>query len=188
MHYFLTPSYWGFKSTQPPKMDQTPHKDDDEEVDDVKRERNEVYRNDENVAVKLINLVKVYRSLPWQFWNPVVEKLAVNRLCLALKEGSLLALLGQNGAGKTTTMNMLSGSITATSGEALLYGRYLSRDVDDIRKITGCCPQHDVLFNDMTAREHIEFYAGIKGIRTENIQGVMEERYEQYFYTIDFLV
>lgn len=89
-----------------------------------------------------------------------------------------LALLGQNGAGKSTTMNILSGLTPSTSGDALLYGKSVAHDMDAIRADMGICPQHDILFNDLTAEEHIELYAGLKGVPDAEMRQLTEERLE----------
>lgn len=87
-----------------------------------------------------------------------------------------LALLGQNGAGKSTTMNILSGLTPASSGDANIYGYSISSQIHIIRKFMGICPQHDILFVDLTAREHIELYAGIKGIPRKDLPRLIESR------------
>src|SRR6185312_11461694 len=77
---------------------------------------------------------------------------------------------------RSTTMNILSGLTPATSGDALLYGYSVRNEMDSIRKIMGVCPQHDILFNDLTAREHIELYAGIKNVPADEGRKLTEER------------
>ena len=89
---------------------------------------------------------------------------------------SSLALLGQNGAGKSTSMNILSGLTPSTSGDALVYGFSVKSQMHEIEKIMGVCPQHDILFNDLTAKEHIDLYGGLKGLTQEEIDKVCEER------------
>lgn len=75
-------------------------------------------------------------------------------------------------------MNILSGLTPATSGDALIYGLSVERDMDAIRAQMGICPQHDILFNDLTAEEHIQLYAGLKGIPAAEMQQLTEERLE----------
>jgi hypothetical protein len=70
---------------------------------------------------------------------------AVQGLDLGVDRGQLLCMLGHNGAGKTTTINMLTGMLPITSGDATIYDKFVSRDMDDIRAIMGICPQHDVV-------------------------------------------
>jgi ATP-binding cassette subfamily A (ABC1) protein 3 len=73
-------------------------------------------------------------------------------------------LLGTNGAGKTTTFKALSGEITPTYGITKIAGYDLSKDMNKVRYLIGYCPQFDALLENLTAKEHLELYAAIKGI------------------------
>jgi ABC-type multidrug transport system ATPase subunit len=87
-----------------------------------------------------------------------------------------LALLGQNGAGKSSTMNILSGLTPFTNGDAFVYGYSVANQRNEVRRNLGVCPQHDILFNDLTAQEHIELYAGIKGVDQKTVDTLMNDR------------
>ncbi|CAG8683115.1 18808_t:CDS:2 [Gigaspora rosea] len=179
--FFLTPGYYGIKFRRKfnlqswlnltQKANRDNHTEEDE---DIARERILAFDPTYECTVRICNLSKVYRNS--LFIKSILDKVAVNDLCLTLKEGKCLALLGQNGAGKSTSMNILSGLTPATSGDALLYGYSVKNDMNQIRKIMGVCPQHDILFNDLTAKEHIELYAGIKNIPSIEIAKLVEER------------
>jgi ABC-2 type transport system ATP-binding protein len=54
---------------------------------------------------------------------------AVQNMTMTVREGDIVALLGHNGAGKTTTINMLTGMIHPTSGEALINGKSIEKEV-----------------------------------------------------------
>lgn len=95
------------------------------------------------------------------------KKTAVDRLTVSMYEGQITALLGHNGAGKSTTISMLTGLFPPTSGDAVVYGRSIVEDIVGVRQLTGVCPQHDVLFDLLTVREHLELFAGIKGMVPE---------------------
>jgi ABC-type multidrug transport system ATPase subunit len=84
----------------------------------------------------------------------------------AIKKNSLFCLLGPNGAGKTTTINVLTGILPPTSGEALIYGETVTHPsgMAKIRQIMGVCPQFDILWPVLTAREHMEVFGAIKGL------------------------
>lgn len=77
-----------------------------------------------------------------------------------------MTILGQNGAGKTTLINILTGYVKATSGDASVMGFDLKTEMKDIRRITSLCPQFDIYWPDMTIREHLELFASIKGYST----------------------
>lgn len=87
-----------------------------------------------------------------------------------------LALLGQNGAGKSSTISMLCGFSKPTSGEALIFGRSIHTGMEEIRSFMGVCPQHDILFNELTAKEHMFLFAGIKNVPFDKIAALTEDR------------
>jgi len=69
---------------------------------------------------------------------------------------------GASHQGKTTTINLLTGLFPPTSGAAAVYGHSVSDDLGGARKVLGVCPQHDVLFESLTTRVHIIFFALLK--------------------------
>jgi ATP-binding cassette, subfamily A (ABC1), member 3 len=90
---------------------------------------------------------------------------AVNGISFDMYEGQIFSLLGHNGAGKTTTINMLTGLFPpdSSSGDCTLYGSSVKHEMSNARQVLGICPQHDVLFDNLTTREHIIFFALLKG-------------------------
>ncbi len=125
-------------------------------------------------AVRIVGLRKVYKNSAFKASKN--DKIAVNNTNLTMQEGVLLALLGQNGAGKSTTINILSGLTPATSGDALIYNMSVRDQMSFIRSQMGICPQHDILFTDLSAEEHMQLYAGLKGIPESDIAQLTEER------------
>ncbi|MCD7461369.1 ATP-binding cassette sub- A member 1 [Datura stramonium] len=93
---------------------------------------------------------------------------AVNSLQLTLYENQILALLGHNGAGKSSTIAMLVGLVSPTSGDALVLGKNILTDMDEIRKSLGVCPQYDILFPELTVKEHLEIFADLKGVSEDS--------------------
>ncbi|XP_076997701.1 phospholipid-transporting ATPase ABCA3-like isoform X2 [Tamandua tetradactyla] len=89
---------------------------------------------------------------------------AVNNLSLNSYKGQITVLLGHNGAGKTTTLSILTGNYLPTSGEAYVNRFDISKNMVQIRKTLGFCPQQDLFFNDLTVSEHLLFYCVIKGV------------------------
>ncbi|KAB7495543.1 ATP-binding cassette sub-family A member 8-B, partial [Armadillidium nasatum] len=98
-------------------------------------------------------------------------------LSMDIYEGEITAILGHNGAGKTTLFNMLTGLTSVTSGTATIYNYNVSdqSDLAEIRKLTGVCPQQDILFLALTPREHLTFYARIKGVPSNLIESKVTE-------------
>ncbi|GFS09301.1 ATP-binding cassette transporter sub-family A [Elysia marginata] len=89
------------------------------------------------------------------------KKVAVDGISLKMYEGQITVLLGHNGAGKTTTMSMLTGFIPATSGTAQVNGYDIRNDIQGVRQSLGLCPQHNVLFDSLTVKEHLEFFGKV---------------------------
>ena len=103
-------------------------------------------------------------------------KYAVKGMSLAIPTGECFGLLGINGAGKSSALNMLSGEFRPSSGSAFLAGLNLLTDVHKCRRKIGFCPQFDALFELLTAKEHLQLYARIKGICEEDIPRVVDSK------------
>lgn len=86
----------------------------------------------------------------------------VNIRKLKIYRGQITALLGHNGAGKTTTMSMMTGLYPPTSGSIVIGGHDVKEDIDIIRQDLGVCPQNNVLFDRMTVKEHLWYFAKLK--------------------------
>ena len=93
------------------------------------------------------------------------EKIAVNEIDLNIKQGELFALLGVNGAGKTTTIKMLSGLILPTSGEIIIEGMNMRKEVLKIKEILNVSPQETAIAPNLTVKENLEFMAGVYQIK-----------------------
>ncbi|XP_035897988.1 ATP-binding cassette sub-family A member 3-like [Anopheles stephensi] len=92
------------------------------------------------------------------------KKIAVEGLTFNMFEGQITALLGHNGAGKTTTMSMLTGMKRPSSGTAIIWGHDIRTEMKSVRMSLGYCPQHNILFDGLTVREHLYFYGRLKGL------------------------
>ena len=88
---------------------------------------------------------------------------AVNALDLTVKAGELFALLGVNGAGKTTTIKMLCCLTKPTEGEAVLLGKSVTREPDQVKGLIAVSPQETAVAPKLTVRENLELMAGIHG-------------------------
>ncbi|KAJ8008300.1 hypothetical protein DPEC_G00103410 [Dallia pectoralis] len=159
--YFLfTTSYW---CSNPPAAPGAPS-----QIDDLMEYNDYLEKPPLNmkVGISIRNLVKIYKT---------GKKLAVDGLSVDFYENNITSFLGHNGAGKTTTMSILTGLFAPTSGTALINGYDIRTDMDTIRKHLGMCPQHNVLFNDLTVEEHIYFYARLKGRSRDEVKTEMEQ-------------
>ena len=91
------------------------------------------------------------------------ELCAVNGLELTVRQGELFALLGVNGAGKTTTIKMLSCLTRPTEGDALLLGKSVSREPEEVKKLLAVSPQETAVAPKLSVAENLELMAGISG-------------------------
>ena len=97
-------------------------------------------------------------------------KKAVNDFSIAMLEGQITCLLGHNGAGKSSVIAMITGLHTITNGQCNIFGYEVPTDLSEIRKLTGICPQQNVLFPSLTVKEHLMFFGSIKGIHGKILQ------------------
>jgi ABC-type multidrug transport system ATPase subunit len=121
-------------------------------------------------AVLCNNLKKVYSG---KDGNP--QKLAVRGLSLALPQGECFGMLGPNGAGKTSFINMMTGIIKPSSGTAFVQGLDILTDMDRIYTTIGVCPQHDLLWEKLSGREHLLFYGRLKNLKGSVLTQAVEE-------------
>jgi len=89
---------------------------------------------------------------------------AVRQLTLEIRYGEIFGLLGANGAGKTTTIKMLCGLLAPSSGQIVLAGESEQLRGPDLLRRIGYMSQKFTLYDDLSIRENLEFYAGVYGI------------------------
>jgi len=94
---------------------------------------------------------------------------AVDEISFEVAKGEIFGFLGANGAGKTTAMKMLCGLSMPTSGNAKVAGYDVYEDNEDIKRNIGYMSQKFSLYEDLTVKENIKFYAGIYGITPARI-------------------
>lgn len=100
------------------------------------------------VGVQIENLSKYYRN-----------KIALKNLSVKFYRNMITAFLGRNGAGKSTTWSILTGLIPPSSGTAYIDGFDIITDIKIVRKRLGFAPQHNILFDRLTVKEHLEFFS-----------------------------
>ncbi len=117
--------------------------------------------------LEIKNLTKVYKKVT-----------AVDHLDLTIKDGEFFGLLGPNGAGKTTTVRMISTITPKTSGEIVIDGESIDRNLTAIKAKIGVVPQQNNLENETSAWENLEVHGILYGINKEKRRKKIEELFE----------
>ena len=95
---------------------------------------------------------------------------AVNGISFSINRNEIFGLLGPNGAGKTTSISILCGLFPPTSGKVLIDGKNLDRQLADIKQIIGIVPQDIALYPTLTARENLDFYGHMYGLKGKDLK------------------
>jgi ABC-2 type transport system ATP-binding protein len=114
--------------------------------------------------IKVENLVKKFGSF-----------VANDHLTFEVQKGEIFGFLGANGAGKTTAIKILCGLSSPTSGLVQVAGFDVYRQTNKIKQNIGYMSQKFTLYENLTTKENIRFYAGIYGLSTKEINKRMEE-------------
>ena len=115
-------------------------------------------------AIEIKKLTKQYAS-----------KRAVDMVSLSIQEGELFALLGVNGAGKTTLIKMLSCLTKPTSGDAVLFGKSIITESQQVKQLIAVSPQETAIAPNLTVRENLELMAGVHGFNKEKTKQKTDE-------------
>ncbi|KAM3307861.1 ABC transporter A family member 7 isoform X2 [Capsicum chacoense] len=121
------------------------------------------------------NLKKMY---PGKDGNP--DKFAVKGVTLAFPRGECFGMLGPNGAGKTTFISMMTGLLEPSSGTAYVEGLNLRTQMNEIYGSMGVCPQHDLLWDTLTGREHLLFYGRLKNLSGAALSEAVEKSLKSF--------
>ena len=106
------------------------------------------------------------------------DLLAVDDVSFNVYRGEVFAFLGPNGSGKSTTIRMLCGILAPTSGVGRVLGFDIAAEGERVKEQIGYMSQRFALYEDLTVRENLEFYAGIyrvpAGVRTKRLDDLIE--------------
>ena len=116
------------------------------------------------IAIEVQNLHKNYGDVA-----------AVRGVSFEVQEGEIFSLLGPNGAGKSTTISMLSCLLQPTGGDALVFGHSIRKEPDGVKASLGVVPQDIALYPDLSARENLEFWGKMYGLRGESLKKRVDE-------------
>lgn len=117
--------------------------------------------------IRIVNLTKRYGKF-----------LAVNNLHLHIEQGSVFGFVGPNGAGKSTTMSILATLMEPTSGHAYVGGYDVTEQPDKVRQLIGYMPDFFGVYDNLTAVEYLDFYAGAYDIPKEKRPALIRDLLE----------
>ena len=120
-------------------------------------------------AIEIRKLTKDYKDVR-----------AVDGLDLEIREGELFALLGVNGAGKTTTIKMLCCITQPTSGDALLNGKSIASDANEVKKIIAVSPQETAVAPNLSVEENLMLMCGVHGLDKQKSMQKTKEMVEEF--------
>jgi ABC-2 type transport system ATP-binding protein len=118
-------------------------------------------------TIQVEKLVKAYTGVT-----------AVNEVTFSVKKGEIVGFLGPNGAGKSTTMRILTGFVSATSGQATVCGHCVATESHHIRRLIGYMPENNPLPDEMRVREYLRLRGKLKGLHGRRLKARMDESLE----------
>ncbi|XP_034413874.1 ATP-binding cassette sub-family A member 5 [Cyclopterus lumpus] len=157
-------------------LEEGPSEDEDVQMEKARvKEALTCLSCEEKPAVVVSGLRKQYKGRREGFSLNKTRKVAAKNVSFCVRKGEVLGLLGPNGAGKSTIMHMLSGDTEPTAGQILMgdYGTDFL-PVDNPLEHVGYCPQVNPLWPRITLQEHLEIYAAVKGLRGEDVPGIIK--------------
>jgi ABC-2 type transport system ATP-binding protein len=103
---------------------------------------------------------------------------ALDHVDFEIGQGEILGLLGPNGAGKTTAIRALAGLMPVDSGSIELFGKAQYPGVMDLKRRIGLVTQEITVFEDLTARENLQFFGGLYGLTGQDLKRRIAETLE----------
>jgi ABC-2 type transport system ATP-binding protein len=100
---------------------------------------------------------------------------AVRGICFDVHQGEIFSLLGPNGAGKSTTISMLACLLTPSGGDARVMGHSIIHEAMEVKRSIGVVPQEIALYADLTARENLNFWGKMYGLRGTALRQRVDE-------------
>ncbi len=99
----------------------------------------------------------------------------VNGISFQVEPGEIFGFLGPNGAGKTTSIRMMIGEIPMEAGQISILGHNVPQHLGEIKRLIGVVPDHQNLYDRITVRQNLEFFADLYGVDHKVIDDVLEK-------------
>ncbi|WP_346881042.1 gliding motility-associated ABC transporter ATP-binding subunit GldA [uncultured Algibacter sp.] len=99
---------------------------------------------------------------------------ALDNISFKVDKPEIVGFLGPNGAGKSTMMKILTTYLKANSGQIIVNGFDVSKDIKQVQQSVGYLPEHNPLYLEQYVKEYLTFNAGIYGINKHRINDIIE--------------
>ncbi|XP_052743810.1 phospholipid-transporting ATPase ABCA1 [Bicyclus anynana] len=146
-NFLCLKQYWMPSKVQPGDRDE-----EMEEVNVADAQYFEPAPKNAEIGIRIENVTKIFG-----------KQRALDNVSLDVYKGEITVLLGHNGAGKTTLMSIITGMYSASEGNVFVEGMQSVAQRDEMRKLLGLCPQHNLFFPDLTVLQHVMFFTMLKG-------------------------
>jgi len=117
--------------------------------------------------IEIKNLTKIFN-----------DKLVIDNVSLGIEKGEIFGLLGPNGAGKSTLINLMVGLLKIDRGEVVIGGYNISKEPLKAKEKIGLVPQEIALFENLNAKENLEYWGGLYGLRGAMLRERINEALE----------
>ena len=94
---------------------------------------------------------------------------ALKGISFEIKSGEIVGILGPNGAGKSTTLRILTCYFNPTSGDAIIDGKSILDEENNVKKIIGYLPESAPLYNDMCVFDYLVYMADIQELERSKL-------------------
>jgi ABC-type multidrug transport system ATPase subunit len=183
--FFLQPSYWGISFGKQKITEVSQEEAENMSTDALEEMKRTIEQNDQTDSLRIVNITKIYNESLWRklTCRKAISLRALSNMYLTVEREQCLCLLGHNGAGKTTLMNILTGLVKPSNGDAYIFGMSVRRNMNKVRSVLGVCPQHDILFNELSPYQHLQLFAELKNADLSGIDDALRqvELYDRRF-------
>lgn len=129
----------------------------------------------------MINVIDLCKSFSIKEKRTKTQKIALNKINFSIKDGEVIGLVGKNGSGKSTLLKIMCGLYKPTSGSVSINNLDVSHNVNQIKQDMGVLFGGDAgLYKRLSARENIEYFAQLNGLKIDEIQQNLN-KYVEFF-------